>query len=114
MGDRAYLEKLLFLYYEFKEAGITGYGSAYDILEKTLGFYEGVKKRLDVTLASTKDYASRHFSARYGTDRDLYREAIQRQMDYLAGIVADDGSNFRKKLKRMDLEAVEAGHKGGN
>jgi hypothetical protein len=105
MGDRAYLEKLLFLYYEFKEAGITGYGSAYDILEKTLGFYEGVKKRLDVTLASTKDYASRHFSARYGTDRDLYREAIQRQMDYLAGIVADDGSNFRKKLKRMDLEA---------
>ena len=25
MSDRAYLEKLLFLYYEFKEAGFPGY-----------------------------------------------------------------------------------------
>jgi len=36
MADRAYLEKLLFLYYEFREAGIGGYDSAFDILKRPL------------------------------------------------------------------------------
>jgi hypothetical protein len=107
MGDRIYLEKLLFLYYEFREAGIEGYSSAYDILQKTLGFYESTKIRLDSTLASTAGLARLHFARRYNVDRDLYREAIQRQMDYLARIVSDDTANFRTKLKRMDLERIE-------
>ena len=107
MGDRVYLEKLLFLYYEFREAGIEGYSSAYDILQKTLGFYESTKIRLDSTLAATSGLARIHFSRRYNVGRDLYREAIQRQMDYLARIVSDDTTNFRTKLKRMDLERIE-------
>lgn len=107
MGDRTYLEKLLFLYYEFREAGIEGYNSAYDILQKTLTFYESTKVRLDSTLSQVAGLSRLHFSARYGVDRDLYREAIQRQMDYLARIVADDTTNFRVKLKRMDLERIE-------
>lgn len=113
MGDRTYLEKLLFLYYEFREAGFGGYDSAYAILEKTLGFYDIVKARLDSTLASTAGLSQRHFAKRHGVDRDLYREAVDRQMDYLAGVVADDSCNFRTKLKRLDLEAIErarAGH----
>lgn len=113
MGDRTYLEKLLFLYYEFREAGFGGYDSAYAILEKTLGFYDTVRLRLDSTLASTAGLSQSHFRKRHGVDRDLYREAVDRQMDYLAGIVADDSCNFRTKLKRLDLEAIEmakAGH----
>jgi hypothetical protein len=110
MGDRIYLEKLLFLYYEFREAGVAGYDTAYDMLVKTLGFYEAVRSRLDTTLASTADLARTHFLRRNGVDRDLYREAIQRQMDYLARIIADDTVNFRRKLKRMDLEAAELRH----
>ena len=52
MADRVYLEKLLFLYYEFREAGIVGYDSAFDILKKTAGFYESTKARLDGPLGS--------------------------------------------------------------
>ncbi len=107
MGDRAYLEKLLFLYYEYREAGVGGYKSAFDVLQKTLGFYEIVKKRIDGPLGSTEGLALAHFKARVGVDRDLYADAIQRQMDYLRSIVADNSCNFRKKLKRMDLEKVE-------
>jgi hypothetical protein len=107
MGDRAYLEKLLFLYYEYREAGLGDYKTVFDILKKTLGFYEVVKMRLDGSLGSTVGFARAHFMARYGVDRDLYREAIERQMEYLRGIIEDDSSNFRKKLKRMDLEAAE-------
>jgi hypothetical protein len=108
MADRAYLEKLLFLYYEFREAGISGYDSAFDILKKTAGFYESTKARLDSILGRVSDKARNHFLARYDIDRDLYREAIERQMSYLGSILADDSSNFRTKLKRLDLAAIES------
>ena len=107
MADRAYLEKLLFLYYEFREAGIDGYDSAFDILRKTAGFYESTKARLDGQLGAVSCRSREHFAARYGVDRDLYREAIERQMAYLAAILADDSTNLRKKLKRMDIDAIE-------
>jgi len=107
MADRAYLEKLLFLYYEFREAGIEGYSTAFDILKKTAGFYAAVEARLDGPLGAAAPFARAHFAARYGQDRDLYREAVSRQMAYLDGIMADDKANFRRKLKRLDLEAIE-------
>jgi len=108
MSDRAYLEKLLFLYYEFIEAGIGGYESAFDILKKTAGFYESTKARLDGELGRVSNRAKEHFAVRYGAVGDLYREAIERQMAYLDAIIADDSCNFRTKLKRMDFSAVES------
>jgi hypothetical protein len=108
MADRAYLEKLLFLYHEFREAGIGGYDTAFDILRKTAGFYDSTKARLDTTLGRVSGRAKEHFRARYGVDKDLYREAIERQMAYLASILADNTSNFRTKLKRLDLAAIES------
>ncbi len=108
MSDRAYLEKLLFLYYEFREAGIGGYDSAFDILRKTAVFYESTQKRLDVTLGRVSGQTKKHFKARYGLSRDLYREAISSQMTYLESIIADENTNFRTKLKRMDLVAIES------
>ncbi len=107
MADRAYLEKLLFLYYEFKEAGIGGYETAFDILRKTDVFYKGIVERLDGPLRSVSWDARAHFAARCGEDRDLYREAIGRQMAYLSSIMRDDSVNFRKRLRRIDLEQVE-------
>ena len=107
MADRAYLEKLLFLYYEFREAGIGGYKTAFDILMKTSSFYEGTAKRLDGPLGCVSHDAKAHFAARCGENRDLYREAIDRQMEYLDGIMHDSSVNFRKRLRRIDLEQVE-------
>jgi hypothetical protein len=108
MSDRAYLEKLLFLYYEFREAGIGGYDTAFDVLRKTAAFYDSTKARLDGMLGRVSGKARRHFSERCGEDRDLYREAIGRQMAYLDSILADGQGNFRGKLKRMDLAAIES------
>jgi len=107
MSDRAYLEKLLFLYYEFLEAGIEGYRTAFDVLRKTASFYESTRARLDGPLGEVSWRAKTHFARRYGVDRDLYREAIARQMSYLDRILADNSTNFRKKLKRLDLESIE-------
>lgn len=100
MADRVYLEKLLFLYYEFREAGIGGYDRAFDILKKTSGFYESTKHRLDVTLGRVSGRMKDHFNARYGLTRDLYSESVVRQMAYLDTIIDDDSTNFRTKLRR--------------
>ncbi len=108
MADRAYLEKLLFLYYEFREAGIPGYDTEFDVLRKTIGFYEMTTGLLDGPLGGVRAYAIEHFARRLGVRRDLYAEAMGRQMDYLCLILADDSTNFRKKLKRLDLETVGA------
>jgi len=100
MSNRDYLERLLFLYYEFREANIPGYETEFDILRKTLAFYEMTKDRLKTTLMNISQYAQNHFKLRNNIDNDLYHQAILRQINYLKKIIEDESTNFRKKLHR--------------
>ncbi len=100
MADRVYLEKLLFLYYEFKEAGIGGYKTEYDIILKNVDFYEMTKKRFQNELMKMYRYALYHFRERFNIDKNLYLQAINRHIAYLKKIIRDDRTNFRQKLKR--------------
>lgn len=108
MADRAYLEKLLFLYYEFREAGFPGYSTEFDILKNTLGFYEKTRDRLERGLLDYSKYAHTYFFARYNIDSNLYLDSISGQMDYLRSIIEDNSCNFRKKLHRINLEGIKA------
>jgi len=100
MSSRIYLEKLLFLYYEFREAGIPGFNTEFDILRKTLDFYEVTKKRFENSYLSSYNFARFHFKERHGLDRNLYLEAIEKNIAYIHKIIEDDTTNFRLKLKR--------------
>lgn len=100
MSDREYLERLLFLYYDFKEAGIPGYDTEYDIIKNTLIFYEEIRNRMILSYKSIHEYALIHFDKRYGVKENLYLTAIQKNIDYIKKIVSDNSSNFRAKLKR--------------
>ncbi len=102
MSDRAYLEKLLFLYHEFREAGIPGYETEFDILRKTREFYAAVKGRLRDTYLHMFELTTHHFRERYEVNQNLYIVAVDRQMAYLDKIVTDETTNFRHKLKRGD------------
>lgn len=106
MADRAYLEKLLFLYYEFREAGFPGYTTEFDMLRNTADFYSSARKRLDAGLSNFHELSRGHFRERFGIDRNLYIASIEGQMAYLREIIEDDSTNFRKKLRRIDLERV--------
>jgi len=102
MSDRAYLEKLLFLYHEFREAGIPGYETEFDILKKTRDFYKVVRGRLRDTYLHVFELAHHHFRERYEINQNLYIVAVDRQMAYLERIIGDENTNFRHKLKRGD------------
>ena len=108
MADREYLERLLFLYREFREAGIPGYTTEYDIIRKTKDFYLLVMRRFKECLMSSFRYATFHFRNRYGVNRNLYMTAVNRNILYLDKIISDDTTNFRHKLKRVDKQLLQA------
>jgi len=91
MADRQYIEKCRdFLYWEFVWAGIARetqtdgrevvrYTSATDLVIKTPGFYQYLARpRLEKRLMGVERYAAAHLDG-----RDLYREEIARNMQFL-------------------------------
>ena len=100
MADRTYLEKLLFLFYEFQEGNIAGYESELDLLKKTLTFYDNTKKRLSRELGSVYKYMRPHFKARWDTDRDLYMESIDHHISYLKSTLQGHENDYRDQFRR--------------
>ncbi len=103
MADRTYLEKLLFLYHEFKEADVGGYESELDLLKKTVSFYEFVTERLENIFHRMDRFMTSHFILRWDISSNLYQEAIERQKDYLNQILDTPDLDLRDKLKRAGI-----------
>jgi hypothetical protein len=100
MADRTYLEKLLFLYQEFKEAGIGDIADEQDLLQKTLTFYTMVDRRLADDLMAVDRFMSGHFAERWNIPMDLYRISIEKQRTYLEHILALPDEDPRAHLRR--------------
>ncbi|MCF8062173.1 MAG: HD domain-containing protein [Deltaproteobacteria bacterium] len=103
MASRVYLEKLLFLYCEFEEALVSEYEDEKDLLRRTRGYYEETSRRIQEELDGVDRYARPHFRARWGIDHDLYREGVERNLDYLQQILDDPEENYGKYLRRRGL-----------
>jgi hypothetical protein len=100
MADRIYLEKLLFLYLEFREANFGSYQSMYDLLCQTNHFYETIRERLDGALGGIYRKLEWHFGQTLGVDHNYYLESIEKNMEYLEKIVANDEAQLFSMLKR--------------
>ena len=100
MADRLYLEKLLFLYHEFVESGIKDYENELDLLKKTIPFHRFIQRRYATDLGGVDGYMIHHFRARWNIDRDLYREAVDRNMRRLQFILENDPGRYRQLLRR--------------
>ncbi len=100
MGNRIYLEKLLYLYYEFKEGNAGNYTGEVDLLQKTVGFYDFVDQRLETALDDVKKYMAAHFASRWGFNEDLYQSAIDFQRRHLEKIFVDPDTDPRSYLRR--------------
>jgi len=104
MSDRDYLEKLMLLFKEFEEAGIPGFESEEELLEKTEGFYKNVAcNRLIHEMGNVAANMKHHFHVRWHIDRDLYAEAIANNINYLTSMLSrgkKDALFYRKHLRR--------------
>ena len=100
MANREYLERLLLLYFEFKEAGIPLFADIHDLLEKTDGFYRMMAARLQNELGGLAPHLTRHFDQARGVRRNYYLESIHRNLDYLGSLVKQERTRRFDRLKR--------------
>ncbi|MCX5781629.1 MAG: hypothetical protein NT145_02840 [Elusimicrobia bacterium] len=100
MASRTYLEKLIFLYNEFREGNVKGYTNELSLLEKTFNFYHEIQDRLKKTLNNMDRYAEYHFNKRYKIHLNMYRISIDEQMKYLKKILTTHRNEYRNMLRR--------------
>lgn len=101
MADRTYLEKLLFLYLEFKEAGFGNYANLHDLLRQTKEFYDNTKeKKLDGTFEGIYKKLSYHFREFLGTETNYYLESIEKNIAYLEKVISLSEAEYSSMLKR--------------
>jgi len=100
MADRAYLEKLLFLYLEFEEAHFGSYQSLHDLLLKTCEFYEITRQQLDGELGGIYGKLTFHFKDIFGVENNYYLESIEKNIAYLSKITLLNEQKYLSMLKR--------------
>lgn len=100
MADDVYLEKLPHLYREFAEAGVTLFADEYELFRKTADFHALMRTRMEDQLSDVIHCMPAHFDERHGVARDLYSEAVERNLDYLESILIRYGEQYRKGLRR--------------
>lgn len=106
MADRIYLEKLLFLYLEFKEANFGSYESNFDLLRQTNRFYEITREKLDGALGGIYKKLEYHFQATLGVRKNYYLESIEKNMRYLSKVVTHDEAELYSMLKRHGVAEI--------
>lgn len=104
MADRAYLEKLLLLYREFREAKIPDYGSELELLGKTPEFYRNVvRRRLEQEFGGADAFLDTHARVRWGVEEDPFHRSIERNLRYLHRILDTDKVHYRDWLRRRGI-----------
>jgi len=103
MADRTYLEKLPFLYHEFKEGDVPGFESDLDLLKETPVFYEMAIERFERELGGAYRYMRDHFRVRWGIDEDLYMTSMENKIKYLKYVLEDHEHYYREYLRRGKL-----------
>ncbi|MFW6133956.1 MAG: hypothetical protein ACOC5R_00095 [Elusimicrobiota bacterium] len=101
MASRIYLEKLLYLFQEFKEAEINTYKSEDELVENTADFFKNtIIDKLKNDFENIYKYSRIHFKRRYNINSGLYMDAIKRQINYLEKILEESPNNYRDRLRR--------------
>jgi hypothetical protein len=103
MADRSYLEKLLFLYHEFREAEMGNFKNEVDFLHQTLKFFEISEKRFKEALDNASRYMVPHFKSRWDIDENLYLLSLQNQRNFLEKVLAEKNISVYEELKRDNI-----------
>lgn len=104
MADRYYLECLPLLFDEQQAGGMNQHDSSLELIEHTTFFYHNVAlKRLITTFSNTTQAMQTHFRERFGIDRNLYMENIDKNIAYVKKIIArcDTIECLEKYLRRL-------------
>lgn len=103
MADRTYLEKLPFLFHEYREGNIGDFMSEEDLIMKTADFSERMKIRLSKDLGNVARFLPAHFKARFGIIGNLYEEAIENNIKHIKQVAKVYETEQKKLLRRTQI-----------
>ncbi len=103
MSDRFYLEKLMPLFREFEEGKVPGFASEYDLLKKTSNFYHITKHRMEKDLDNVSRFMTAHFRKRWRIERNIYQEAIDKNINYLRFVLKHNEKSVGIFLRRNSV-----------
>lgn len=104
MADRSYLEKLLFLYFEFKEANMGDFTSMVDMLRRTSDFYQLTRKKLDNEFGGTYRFLEPHFKNWFNSSHNYYIDSVDKNIAYLQTIITGiNDDDYLQGLKRRGI-----------
>lgn len=100
IADRIYLEKLFYLFREFQEGRVEGYGDEMDMLRKSLSFFDIADDRMHRQLDNFDQLAAAHFKTRWNIPHNLYQVAIEKHRRYLTHILSQPDCDPARFLRR--------------
>lgn len=100
IADRFYLEKLISLFHEFEEGKVSGFESELDLLRKTINFYKYTQARFENDLGNVNRHMVNHFRDRWNIERNIYDEAIEKNINYLKHILKSNFKSLHDCLRR--------------
>jgi hypothetical protein len=103
MADRSYLEKFVFLFYEFVEGKVKGYKNEFDFLEQTTDFYHHTIDRLVNELDNVRQFMKLHFKSYYQIEVGMYEKSMKGNPKYLQKILSSHRKSFKSRLRRAGL-----------
>ena len=106
MADRMYLEKLPFLYLEFRTAHVEGLSTILNFLRETPDFFKLTLGRFAHELGGVNRYSRDHFRVRWGIDEDLYMGAIEGNIAYLKSVLEKCGERYSEYLRRVNFGVI--------
>jgi hypothetical protein len=106
MADKHYLIKLLFLYDELKEGGISIFTNDLDLFKATPDFWEFTKQKFITEYGNVDRYLRDHFRVRWGIDQDLDRSAIERNIKYLKFILDHHEADYRRYISYEGIKEI--------
>jgi HD-GYP domain-containing protein (c-di-GMP phosphodiesterase class II) len=95
MADRSYLEESLFPYQEYGQTEIMRPEASIELLKEIISFYQLSKRRLYTELGGIHRYARLHFKIFWNVDRNLYTEAVQKNIVYLTSLYEAHKKQYR-------------------
>lgn len=103
MADRLYLEKLILLYIEFEEGGVSEFNSETDLFRKTVNFYKRTKSRFENEFGNVNRFMIHHFKDRWNIDSNVYEESIEKNINYLKFVLKDSQKSIYHSLRRNTI-----------
>jgi hypothetical protein len=99
-ADRAYPEKLLLLYDEFKEGNVGDLKDEIAFLRDSIDFADFARDHIKKTLDKSSEYLCAHFEARWGISEDLYKTATIKNNEYIKEILSMPDTDPVERLRR--------------